>query len=67
MNIRKNRFSTSYGHKEWGENKKVKRSQGEKLAKRGNETIAVAQKKYNRIIETLLEKQVSSSLFETGR
>ena len=41
---KKIRFLTSYGHKEWGENKKIKGSQGEKLAKRGNETTAVAQK-----------------------
>ena len=45
--------------KNWG-------SQGEKLAKRGIETTAVTQKKYNKNLETLLAKQFFPSLFETG-
>ena len=35
---------------------------GEKLAKHGIETTAVTQKKYNKNIETLLEKQIFSLL-----
>ena len=41
---------------------KITGSQGEKLAKRGNETTAVTQKKYNKTIETLLAKQIFSLL-----
>ena len=35
----------------------IRESQGEKLAKRGNETTAVAQKSTTQNIETLLAKQ----------
>ena len=41
---KKRRFSTSSKLKECGKNKKIRGSQGEKLAKCGIETIAVAQK-----------------------
>ena len=41
---------------------KITGLQGEKLAKRGIETTAVTQKKYNKNIETLLAKQIFSLL-----
>ena len=46
MNVRKkNSFSTSYEHNELiGLKQKIRGSQGEKLAKRCNETTAVVQK-----------------------
>ena len=58
MNIRKKfDFQQAMSIKSGAKTKKNRGSQGEKLAKRGNETTAVAQKKYNKNIETLLAKQ----------
>ena len=56
----------SFFNKLWiyrvGLKQKIRRSQGEKLAKRGIKTTAVTQKKYNKNIETLLVKQNFSLL-----